>query len=63
MIQSPVHGLADSRISVVIDGVRDRSPENMATRHIKYLKEFFFLLMGRSSFFFLFFNCLAILLP
>lgn len=62
MIQSLVHGPADSGISILIDGVWDRSLQNMATQHIKYTNEFFFL-TGRSSFFFFFPNCLVILLP
>ena len=63
MIQSLVHGPADSRISILIDGVWDRSPQNMATQHIKYTNEFFFLNGQKQVFFFFFFNCLVILLP
>lgn len=62
MIQSLVHGPADSGISILIDGVWDRSLQNMATQHIKYTNEFFFL-TGRSSFFFFFLTALSSFFP
>ena len=63
MIQSLVHGPADSRISILIDGVWDRSPQNMATQHIKYTNEFFFFKWAEAGFFFFFLTALSSFFP